>query len=282
MTDNLGVTFFVIPKAFEGKIAVAQENALESWTRLKPAPEIILFCDDDGVAEAADLYECQHVPDLRRNEWGTPVVQDAFLKGYELATHDVVCYVNADIILMQDFMDSLQVVAKRFEQFLMVSTRWDWRKPVKWEFSRHWQALLKMKAREEGAYHNDCGIDYFAHRRGLYQDMPPFAIRTAWDNWLVICAIVRKKVPVVNATRSAFIIHQNHPEKTVRSERRKWIKDTDPERRRNLELASDLVKQGPPKDAPRGCAGSATWALTTDLELKHRLRLNEKGRMVRP
>jgi len=269
MADDLGVTFFVIPKAFDGAIGVAQENALNSWTRLKPEPEIILFGDDDGVDEIADLFECRHVPDLKRNEWGTPVVQDAFLRGYELATHDVVCYVNADIILMQDFMDSLQVVAKRFDQFLMVSARWDWRKPVKWEFSR------------QGAYHNDCGIDYFAHRRGMYHDMPPFAIRTAWDNWLVICAIVRKQVPVVNATRSAFIIHQNHPEKTVRSERRKWIKDTDPERRRNLEMASDLVKQGPPKDAPRGCAGSATWALTSDLKLQHRLKLNKNGRMVR-
>lgn len=281
MAGDLGVTFFVIPKAFDGAIGIAQENALNSWTRLKPEPEIILFGDDDGVAEVADLFECRNVPDLKRNEWGTPVVQDAFLRGYELATHDVVCYVNADIILMQDFMDSLQVVAKRFEQFLMVSTRWDWLKPVKWEFSQHWQTLLKMRAREEGHYHNDCGIDYFAHRRGLYQDMPPFVIRTAWDNWLVICAIVRKQVPVVDATRSAFIIHQGHPEKTVHSERQKWIKDTDPERRRNLEMASDLVKRGPPKDAPRGCAGSATWGLTPEMELKHRFVLNENGRLVR-
>jgi len=45
------LTIFSTPKPFLGHIDVIQRNALQSWKRLHPDVEIILFGDDNGAAE---------------------------------------------------------------------------------------------------------------------------------------------------------------------------------------------------------------------------------------
>ena len=42
------LTILSTPKAFTGLFAVIQRNAIESWTKLEPRPEIILFGRDVG------------------------------------------------------------------------------------------------------------------------------------------------------------------------------------------------------------------------------------------
>ena len=46
-------TFFAMPKAFRGHVGMIQRNAIGSWLRLTPRPEILLFGDDEGIAEFA-------------------------------------------------------------------------------------------------------------------------------------------------------------------------------------------------------------------------------------
>ena len=48
------LTILSTPKAFTGLFAVIQRNAIESWTKLEPRPEIILFGRDAGTAEICD------------------------------------------------------------------------------------------------------------------------------------------------------------------------------------------------------------------------------------
>ena len=43
------LTLFATPKRFQGHIDNIQRNAIASWTRLNPRPEIILFGADDGT-----------------------------------------------------------------------------------------------------------------------------------------------------------------------------------------------------------------------------------------
>jgi hypothetical protein len=54
------------------------------------------------------------------------------------------------------------------------------------------------------------GSDYFLFPRDLLTDMPEFTIgRSGWDNWTIYHA--RKSGwHVVDVTRSAMIVHQNH------------------------------------------------------------------------
>ena len=81
-------------------IGIIQRNAVTSWTRISPRPEIILFGDETGTAEIAREFVVRHVPDVKRNDKGTPYLSDLFEKAQSLASHPSLCYVNADICLL--------------------------------------------------------------------------------------------------------------------------------------------------------------------------------------
>src|SRR5215472_14298206 len=117
------LTIFALPKAFRGHTGVIQRNAIISWTRLQPRPEIILFGLDEGTAEIAKELGLRHVPTIECNQYGTPLLSDLFKKARALATNGVLCYVNSDILLLDEFMTSVGEVAKWRSRFLMVGRR---------------------------------------------------------------------------------------------------------------------------------------------------------------
>lgn len=205
------LTLFAIPKPFRGHIGVIQRNAIRSWTLLRPACEIILFGDDEGTADAAAEFGLRHVPEVARNEYGTPLVSDLFEQAQRLATYDLLCYVNADIILMSDFMRAVSHVARRKRRFLMVGQRRDVDLDQLWNFdSSDWESQLREYALNYGSLHPPTGIDYFVFSRGLWETIPPFAIgRTVWDNWLLFGARFYGAA-VIDATQAVTAIHQNH------------------------------------------------------------------------
>ncbi|MDF2531608.1 MAG: putative glycosyl transferase, partial [Clostridia bacterium] len=51
------ITFFTTTKPFKETIATLQENAIESWTRLQPRPQIILFGNDYGAEEITKRFD---------------------------------------------------------------------------------------------------------------------------------------------------------------------------------------------------------------------------------
>lgn len=253
------LTIFAVPKGFEDPhIAMIQSNAIKSWTLLRPEPEILLLGNDPGVAEICDRFVCRHHIDLRVNAWGTPLVSDAFRLGQELAEGTVVCYVNSDVILMQPFIEALDLVRQQKEQFLMLSQRWDWHKPHTIEFTPGWQMRTMDAAKSNGHLHNPFGIDAFFFTRGVFDEMPPFAFFYAWDNWLILDAL-RRNVPIVDVSQHVMLIHQDHPEKMDIQERQSA--GMNPQRLRNLELASDLVKIG---GGPPGCVTASQFVLAAD------------------
>jgi hypothetical protein len=89
------LTLFTIPKPFRGHIEVIQRNAIESWAQLRPRPEIILFGDDEGTAHVAKEFGISHIPQVARNEFGTPLLNDFFEQAQRVAGDDLLCYVNA-------------------------------------------------------------------------------------------------------------------------------------------------------------------------------------------
>src|SRR3989304_3454261 len=111
-------TLFAIPKAFRDHAGLIQRNALRSWTLLEPRPEILLFGDDEGTAEIAAELAVQHVPEVKRNRFGTPNLGDCFTLARKIAANPILCYVNADIILMNDLVDAVHKIAAWSSQFL--------------------------------------------------------------------------------------------------------------------------------------------------------------------
>jgi hypothetical protein len=236
------LTFFTTAKPFRAHIGIIQRNAIQSWKALHPQIEIILFGNDEGAAEAAQKFGLRHEPHVECNELGTKRLDYLFARAQAIARHEILCYINCDIILMQDFCRAIDRVRAMHREFLMVGRRWDtditeplpfqsrerhlcsiprvqrdespdWRGqdlPASDSQTPQWQTDLRSLALHRGRKCTAEWIDYFAFSRGLYgPDMPPFVLRVFWDNWLVWKALDSNK-PVVDASRAVLAVHQNH------------------------------------------------------------------------
>jgi hypothetical protein len=204
------LTLYTIPKAFRGHIGVIQRNAITSWTRLEPRPEIILFGKDEGTADLARELAVRHQPEVAANDRGTPLVNDLFARAEAAAKFDWLCYVNADILLTSEFLQAVQWTRQRLVKALMISKRINLDLQDSMLFGPAWERDLKERVRTAGEEGHYSSIDAFAHPKGLYPEIPEFAIgRLWWDHWL-IKAVRQQGFPVVDASRAAPLIHQNH------------------------------------------------------------------------
>ena len=59
--------------------------------------------NETGTAEVAEEPGATHIPQVRRNKWDTPLMDDIFRQAHQHATGQVLAYLNADIILLDDF-----------------------------------------------------------------------------------------------------------------------------------------------------------------------------------
>jgi hypothetical protein len=166
--------------------------------------------DDDGTREAAREFDLRHIPDVARNTSGTPLINSLFEKAQEQATHERMCYVNADILFMSDFLPAIQRVVRDMPGSLMAGRRWnlDVKEPL--DFSKDWEARLTQEISRRGKLAPHFAIDYFVFPKGILGEIPPFALgRPAWDNWVLFRAR-REIIPVVDLTKAVTVIHQNH------------------------------------------------------------------------
>jgi hypothetical protein len=205
------ITLFTAPKPFrDAHIATIQTNAILSWLSLKPEVEVVLVGEEEGVADVASKFQLIYQPAVRRNAQGTPLISSIFEIGRKQNQSALLAYVNADIILMDDFVDSARQIMQQCERFLVVGQRWDMdiREPL--EFSSDWQSRIKARCLADGRLHTRGGSDYFIYPRECFQQVPDFAVgRAGWDNWMFYEA--RKQGwACVDATKAIRIIHQDH------------------------------------------------------------------------
>lgn len=203
------ITIFTIPKPFKGHFDVIQRNAIKSWLRLRPSCDIFLFGNDPSVADVAREYRVKHSADFACNNYGTPLINDIFEKAQRLASHKLLCYLNADIILLNDFIEAAQRI--NFKRFLMVGSRWDIDIDHPLNFNQpDWEAKLRFRLASEATLHPPTGIDVFLFTKGLWGNIPPFAVgRVMWDNWMIYQARAQRE-HVIDATKVVTLIHQNH------------------------------------------------------------------------
>jgi hypothetical protein len=176
-----------------------------------------------------------HIPELERNEYGTPMLPSVFRTAEAAASHPFMCYINADIILMSDFMLGAQRVMQDMggQRFLLFGRRWDIELPELLDFRRDdWEREVRARVRAQGKLVG-CP-DYFLYPKGLWAEIPPFALgRAAWDNWLIYAARAMQ-VPVIEATPTLTVVHQAHDYSHLAAAAR-GILNTD-ETRRNIAL----------------------------------------------
>jgi len=254
------LTIFSMPKAFLGHIRTIQRNAIQSWTLLSPKPEIILFGSDEGTKEVAEEFGLRHVPQVAVNKHGTPLLSDLFRQAERESLPGLMCYVNADIVLLSNFADAIGQASKCFTQFLLVSQRvnLDVTEPI--AFQTGWETSLKVRSQDSGSP-GHTAIDVFVFPKGTYPNVPDFGLGRLWfDQWLIKAA-VQSGIPVVDLSRVAPVIHQNHDYNHVPG-------------------GADQVWRGPEADQNLRFYGGVKHAFTL-LDVTHELTVDGHIRRVR-
>jgi hypothetical protein len=201
---------FALPKPFHDHIATIQRNAIQSWMQLHPTCEIILFGSEEGTSAIAAEFGVRHIPEIARNEYATPLLNDIFEKAYRVASYPTLVYVNADIILLPDFSRAIAQVAQVHHRFLLVGQRWNTDITETLDFLPGWDEKLRAYVQQHGILHDVVAIDYFVFTRDTIGALPPFAIgRAGWDNWMIYRAR-SQGIVVIDATASVMAVHQNH------------------------------------------------------------------------
>jgi len=211
MTD---LTIFTAPKPFTNPhIAMIQRNAIRSWKQLggnTNRVEVVLIGEEEGLAEAAAELGVTHLPHVRCNSLGTPLISSMFDLARQLNSSPLLCCINADIILLPGFIETAQQISAQSDQFLIVGQRWDLDVLEPLDFSTSWDERLRSRLKSNGKLHPRGGSDYFIYPRSCFVHIPEFAIgRAGWDNWMIYEARQRGW-PTVDATASIDIIHQSH------------------------------------------------------------------------
>jgi hypothetical protein len=248
------LTLFTCPKPFRGPIGVIQRNAVRSWLRFCAPERILLAGDEEGLADAARALGVRHLPGVERNACGTPLVNSVFALAEREAGGGLLAYVNTDILLLADFAAAVARMPRR--RFLMVGRRLD----VEWAGSLAtdepgWDDRFLAEWLPRAVPHAHTGIDYFVFPRGLWAQIPPFALgRTAWDNWLIYAARAVGAM-VVDASPCVHAFHQNHDYQHGGGAAAVW---DGPEAQRNLDLAGGETRVFTLRDAThvltsRGC-----------------------------
>ncbi len=204
------LTIFTAPKPFtNAHINVIQRNAIQSWLMLEDAA-VLLIGDEPGIAETSREFGVKHVPQVERDDQGVPTVRSVMSLGHAFTDSPMLCYVNADMILMADLVQAVRQVTRQVKDFLIVGQRWDLDIPEPLDFSLDWEGRVRTELKKRGEFYTPWGIDYFVFPRHLYTDVPNFTIgRPAWDNWMVYHAVTTWGA-AIDATRSVTVVHQTH------------------------------------------------------------------------
>lgn len=252
------ITIFSAPKPFRGHIDTIQRNALASWAALGAEVEVLLIGDEEGVAEAAAEFGARHLPHVRRNELGTPLLSSIFSLARQEMHAPCLCYVNADVILMGDLLTGVRRTMGRFRRFLLVGRRWDLEIRDRLSLAPGWEAGLRRRIEAEGRLHPPTGSDYFVYPSSMFSRLPDFALgRAGWDNWMIFAGR-RAHVPVIDGTQAVTAVHQMHDYAHLPGGQPHFRL---PESRRNVEMVGGRATVFTLQDT--------TWQLTpSDIERK--------------
>ncbi len=204
------ITLFSAPKPFtDAHIATIQRNAIRSWTLL-PQVDVLLLGRESGLAQAAADLNVPVLDHVACNASGTPLVSSMVDLARSHSSSPLLGIINADILLMPDFVEAAQRALGLKEFFVLLGQRWDMDITQPLDFSGAWPERMQARVKQAGRLHKPAGSDFFVFPLACYLDIPGFAIgRAGWDNWMIYQAR-KQKWPVIDCTPSAMIVHQNH------------------------------------------------------------------------
>jgi len=197
-----------------------QMNALRSWSTFVRQQNIIVFADSQTTCS----FLWTKLPDVNcvvhrcgHPEYVMPQMNCIFGYTAPLVTTEVVAYLNADIVIFDEFTDVIQRVYRRGRlDAIMVGQRTDvpWTNSTYLDFTTaSARAQLRTRVQEEGALYPDKGVEYIVFRKSLLSrlEFPPLLLGIdVWDSWWLSECIIQKDLFVIDVTKIVTVMHQGN------------------------------------------------------------------------
>lgn len=225
--EPLTIEIFSAPKPFIGPDKEDTLRAIRSWQNLNPQPNITLLGYETGYDTVVEEYGLGIQPDVDKTFLGVPLFNSMFHIANQ-SNAKVSVIINGDIILLQEFIDTIRTVMRRFEDFLVISARYDLTElPANLtESNPNFYQELGTYARENGILHTYGGMDLWAwnsHGSRLFNPVMPHFIfgRGKYDNWLTHETISAGRRAVIDASEAVLSIHISHGYNLVQNSNQK-------------------------------------------------------------
>eukprot|EP00741_Cyanophora_paradoxa_P008430 tig00001310_g8157.t1 len=221
-----------------GGLSLIQRMAMQSWTELRPRPLVLLL----GAGQEEGLQDVARLPGVvaraepvEKGADGSPLLSSVLQLAYRAAPPEarVFALVDADVLLLSDFLEALRVASDLFPSFLLAGQRTDLAAPwpgapgappdgprIKVNFTDAcWEARLQEEvagARVPGGAAELAGRwaqGYLAFTRDAFdpEAVPPLALgRPRSRSWMLHAALARG-VPLVDSTDAVLALRQSPP-----------------------------------------------------------------------
>lgn len=214
--DSLTLEIFSAPKPFVGEDKSNNERAIKSWLRLKPTPKVTLLGYEIGYDEAAKDFGINVERRVDKNFLGVPLFNSMLQRAND-SKEMISVIINGDILLFNDFMQTLRKVVSNFEHFLLVGARYDIDElpPKLDETDPQYTRKIREHVLATGTLHTYGGMDVWAWNTDgprLFDPVMPHFIfgRGKYDNWLTHETIAAGRRQVVDASETSLTVHIRH------------------------------------------------------------------------
>lgn len=189
-----------------GKFEMDFDNAVGSWLRLEPRPQILVFGGDESIVDRDGVT---YIPRFPRNEQGLPYLDGCLRITQEMAEHDLVMLTSDHLILRSDFTKALKRLDERFPgPFAATGQRWDRQidQSIDLDDPGWEEKILRGQVRPKGA----AAKDWFLFRTPLPFEVENFVLgRRRWDTWF-LHQLCLSGMPVVDVSCVVAPVHPVH------------------------------------------------------------------------
>lgn len=183
-------TLFTTFKPFAGESAFLQDAALKTWVDLNLP--IIVFGDEQGVAQRQVRFGFHHEASVRTSDTGTPFISDMIERAAEIADTPYIALINGDILLDHACVATLDgAIGKLLDRpgdggYLLSARRKNIPLTAQDLKGRNCLAVIEDLENRYGHWDIDNAIDIFVFDKSLYDKIPDLSVgRSGWDNWLL-------------------------------------------------------------------------------------------------
>ena len=212
-TDPLSLTICCTPKRFDGQFRRIQLNAFRSWAALDPRPFVMVFGSESGTREVCEEFGFTHFPEVKTSPSGIPYLDDLLTKARAECVTSHLGYVNADIILLSDFVSVFRECIGLSRDAAFACS------PINFRLERDldtaeplWEELLRQETVSSEAVPTTVGADVFVLPLDSLTKVPQLAIGAYWFDFWFLWRIAFSRGPGIDTTPALLAIHQDHSE----------------------------------------------------------------------